>query len=248
MKITTVINYCTNDYRFIKHCIDNVRSFSSEIIVPVSDCFLDGTPENRELLDKTYQESTGVSFIEYEWTEGHEPRYWHNMSRWIGIQNCSTEWILFLDTDEIVESKKFSDWLAQIKGGDIPIYEFSTYWYFRDITNRATTQEHCGLLVKKDLCSQELMFTENERWSFMYTNLPKSHMQNGLDGKPMIHHYSWVRTYDEMLRKVKGWGHTKDRDWTSMVHEEFKKDFDGTDFVHNYQYEKVKGYIDESSS
>ena len=245
MKITTIINYCTNDYRFIKDCIDNVRSFSDEIIVPVSDCFFDGTPENRELLDKTYKENPNVNFIEYEWTEGNEPRYWHNMSRWIGLQNCSTEWILFLDADEVVEEKRFTEWLSQNKDVDTPIYEFSTYWYFRDITNRATTTEHAGLLVRKDIINQDLIFHDHERWSFMYTHYNKKFMENGLDGKPMIHHYSWVRTYDEMLKKVKHWGHTKDKDWTSLVHKEFKKDFDGTDFVHNYQYEKVEGYINE---
>ena len=133
-RITTIINYCTNDYRFIKDCIDNVRRFSTEIIVPVSDCFFDGTPENRELLDKTYRENEGVNFIEYEWTEGNEPRYWHNMSRWIGTQNCSTEWILFLDADEVVESDKFLGWLNYMdKNVDVffrPLLNFSNKFIF----------------------------------------------------------------------------------------------------------------------
>ena len=72
-------------------------------------------------------------------------------------------------------------------------------------------------------------------------------MVNGLDSEPMIHHYSWVRTYEEMLKKVKHWGNTKDKDWTTMVHKEFEKDFDGTDFVHNYEYNKVEGYIESIS-
>ena len=81
----------------------------------------------------------------------------------------------------------------------------------------------------------------------MYTPHRKLFKEPGLDDKPMIHHYSWVRTYKEMLKKVKHWGHTKDKDWTSLVHEEFKKDFDGTDFVHNYKYDKVEGYIESIS-
>ena len=55
--VTTIINYCTNDYRFIGHCIHEAKQFSEQIIVPVCDHFLDGTPENRELLDRTYEEN-----------------------------------------------------------------------------------------------------------------------------------------------------------------------------------------------
>jgi hypothetical protein len=39
-----------------------------------------------------------------------------------------------------------------------------------------------------------------------------------------------------MLRKVKSWGHTNDRDWNPMIEEEFSREFNGKDFVHNYSY------------
>ena len=66
--ITTVINYCSNDYRFIKKCIDEAKKFSHQVIVPVSDHFFDGTKENRDLLNLTYLENPTCEFIEYEFT------------------------------------------------------------------------------------------------------------------------------------------------------------------------------------
>ena len=48
----------------------------------------------------------------------------------------------------------------------------------------------------------------------------------GLDGLPMIHHYSWVRTEKEFLKKIGSWGHKHDLDWREAPHHEifgFKK-------------------------
>ena len=56
----------------------------------------------------------------------------------------------------------------------------------------------------------------------------------------MFHHYSWVRTEEEMLRKVQSWGHRGDREWVSLVKKEFSAPFQGTDFVHGYQFQTVE--------
>jgi hypothetical protein len=55
-----------------------------------------------------------------------------------------------------------------------------------------------------------------------------------------MHHYSWVRTKEEMLRKVKAWGHTNDKDWNTLIEEEFSREFNGKDFVHGYNFEILK--------
>ena len=56
----------------------------------------------------------------------------------------------------------------------------------------------------------------------------------GLDGQPLVHHYSWVRTKAGMLQKVRAWGHNADSgvDWAAKVEEEFSHPFTGRDFVH----------------
>jgi hypothetical protein len=59
------------------------------------------------------------------------------------------------------------------------------------------------------------------------------------EGLPMLHHFSWVRTKEEMFKKVKNWGHYRDRDWISCIEEEFTRPFNGKDFVHGYEYNTV---------
>ena len=60
------------------------------------------------------------------------------------------------------------------------------------------------------------------------------------NGLPMLHHYSWVRTKEQMLKKVRTWWHNKDRNWEKSVEEEFSRPFSGKDFVHGYEYKTVE--------
>ena len=61
-----------------------------------------------------------------------------------------------------------------------------------------------------------------------------------LTGRPMMHHFSWVRSKDEMITKVKNWGHASDKNWILLIEEEFSRSFNGTDFVHGYNYNIVE--------
>jgi hypothetical protein len=83
--------------------------------------------------------------------------------------------------------------------------------------------------------TKDVVFHEAERGNF--TNITNNYVRNQMwNGEPIMHHFSWVRTKEEMLRKVKSWGHTNDRDWNPMIEEEFSREFNGKDFVHNYSY------------
>src|SRR5579872_5971296 len=127
MTIATVINYCTNDYRFLSRAIAEVSTFSSQIIIPVCDHFFDGTPENRPLLETSYAEHPNALFLEFAYDEKelYSPYVrrspededwrilWHSTARYLSflyLEN-SIEYLLFLDADEIVEGKKFANWL-----------------------------------------------------------------------------------------------------------------------------------------
>jgi len=243
IKIGTVINYCTLEYKFIKHCVVSVKPFSSQIVMVAADHFFDGTTENRELLNKTYSEVQDVEIIEYKWEE-NLPRYWHNMSRWIGLQTLrdDIEFVLFLDADEIIDNN-FLKWLVLaneefLNEGDG--FLFYCYWYFREAKFRAKTLETAGLLVKKEKLTKENMFTEQERHG-IFNCLQNVAFIYYVDGAPMVHHYSWVRTKDEMLKKIKSWGHRNDTDWQKIIEEEFTHEFNGTDFLpgHHYQYDII---------
>ncbi|VAX37215.1 hypothetical protein MNBD_UNCLBAC01-812 [hydrothermal vent metagenome] len=240
-KIATVINYCTNDYQFIQYCVNSVKTFSSEIAIVAADHFFDGSKENEGFIQKTKEATKGVNFIYYSWIDnGSHPRFWCNYSRWLGL--CSikddVDFVFFLDADEVV-GPNFYDQIKSQTQFKFDACSFRTYWYFRNPQYRARRWETQPILARKSKLTKKSVFGDGERWSIIDA-IPKSKRVKNfvdLDGKPMIHHYSWVRTKEQMLRKVESWSHKFDRDWVSLVNEEFSRDFNGTDFVHHYEYD-----------
>ncbi len=246
--LATVINFCSNDYPFLRDCIEAVKPFSTQILIPVCDHFFDGVKEDREILNRIYAENPDVQFIEFPFDEkkslygSHSSLSWHNLARMIGrffLKN-EIEYVLFLDCDEIVDSERFAEWMNTFPYGDFDALHLANYWYFRECHLQAKSWEHTPLLVKKELLDGALIMNACER-AGMYDLIAgnKANGALGLDGNPMVHHYSWVRTKEQLLRKVVSWSHCRDRDWVSLVEEEFSRPFNGTDFVHGYEFIEV---------
>lgn len=255
-KITTVINFCSNEAHFIDAAIEQARLFSSRICIPVADHFFNGEKENIDLLEKLYAQYPDCIFIQFpfslnllpkKWIQevGH-PRVWHNIARWLGITyaDASSEYILFLDADEIIDAKPFIAWLTTKEYQNYHVMKLSNYWYFRDYCYRATTFEDSILLAKKSLLSRDMVLHKEERDAIYNKMLgPKKRNILSLNQSPMAHHYSWVRSKEEMLRKTESWGHSHDRNWKKCIEQEFAQEFNGTDFVHGYSFEKVEPFI-----
>ncbi len=250
--VATVINFCSNDYPFLAHAIKNASAFSSQIIISVCDHFFDGVKENKELLNQIYLEHPECQFIEFAYDKeknlygSHSVSYWHNLGRMLGVYflDESIEYVLFLDADEIVESDRFCKWLSSF-----PLtYEamrFSCYWYFRASSFQAKTLEDSAFLVKKSVLTGDILMHPHEREGcFQGIKGNKMRQVDGLDALPLFHHYSWVRTKEQMLRKVLSWGHNGERDWVSLVEEEFLQPFKGKDFVHGYTFQEVKPFVE----
>jgi hypothetical protein len=240
MKIATIINYCTSDYRFIKTCIDAVLPFSDQVIIPIADHTFDGQPENNGLVNKSIEENPNASFYYYEWKSGNSPRYWHNISRIIGVEqlNKDIDWVLFLDSDEIVETELFSKFIKTELTMDS--YKIANYWYFREPIYRAKAIEDSAVLVRKELINIDPYNPYIEREQLCNNNNQRNTLQDGL---PMIHHYSWVRTKEQMVKKVLTWAHSEDtlgNNWIDLIEDEFSREFNGTDFVWKYNYNIVE--------
>ncbi len=238
--IDTVINYCTVDFKFLEKSITECLKFSNQIIIPVCDHFLDGTSEDTELLIKTYELqkiSPKISFISYEWDSEKNAKYHHNMSRFIGHTFTTSDYILFLDADELINGSLMKEYLSLNEHIHYDAVAFKCYWYFREPIYRAKTTEMAGVLYNKRLCSEPMFFHQEERWAYRYMQNVRVKEEETLNGQIMCNHYSWVRTKEEMLRKVTSWAHSNDTNWTALVEEEFSREFNGTDFVHGYQYD-----------
>lgn len=240
MRISTIINYCSNEKRFIDQCINSVLDFSTDVIVPVSTHLFDGTPENIENLQEDQARNPEAQFLIYNWQEGKPARYWHNYSRLIAARriqaNC--DWMLFLDADEIIDTKLFKKFIPRLAlDPSINSYKLANYWYFREPFYRANAIEDSIVIVRSEYaCNIDLDDRHREREQFEFYNTPRNVM---VDNIPLAHHYSWVRTKEEMLKKVQSWGHNQDKDWISLVEEEFSRPFNGKCFVNNYSFEKL---------
>ena len=250
MKIGTVLLYSTMDYRWLDLCLQNITKVSNEVIISMCDHYWNGDPENQELLEKSIEvikKYPTVKFATFKWEPGHNTFYWENITRILSTLEVSDEndWILYLDTDEIVDPDKFLDWVDSKQYEQYDSIKLCNYWYFRDMCYRAKTYEDSVVLVRKHVITNgsDTIINPNisvgRQQCHEALNVRKIRSVTGLDGKPMIHHYSWVRTKEEMLKKVSTWGHNEDRNWTDMVEEEFSRPFNGKCFVNNYEFETI---------
>lgn len=257
--VATVVNFCSNERRFLQATLQQATLFSRQVIVPVCDHFFDGTLENRALLEQIYAAFPDCLFIEYPyiphkipksvWKKIDPAHFWHSFSRWLATHflDEEIESVLFLDADEVPDGKRFAEWLDCSDYMHHTALKLANYWYFREACHQALRFEDSVILVQKRALEKEIVLHPEER-DAIYNLLPgpKRRHVTGSDGAPMFHHYSWVRTEEEMLKKVGSWGHKGDREWVSLVREEFATPFRGIDFVHGYSYQSVKPFVDIS--
>jgi hypothetical protein len=249
--ISTILQYSTNEFNFLEANLQQCSKFSDEIIIPICNQFFSGESEDLSLIKKTKEivkKYNKAYIIFYNW-EGDKKHncYYHNLSRKIGTDNAKNEWLLFLDADEI-PSDEFNDWFQTVSHLD-QAWWFSCYWYFREPIYQAVCNEGAGLLIPKKYCNWDLenKLERAQLFQKLYDTNKLSvsgiHETLSLSGNKLIHHYSWVRNKNQMLKKVKNWAHNKDKNWNSLIEQEFSHAFGGTDFVHNYNYITVDNYF-----
>jgi len=249
-KIVSVINYCTNDYVFLKPCIDAALQFSEKVIVPYCTSFHDGTPENKALQERSVSENPAAEFIEFEYDPNQSSRWHCNVSRKIGMEvgGDVADYFMFLDTDEIVVPDQFKVWWEQQRANLLESYKLGNYFYFRDFKYQCVDLQDSIALVKKGEFTTDPYIFHNDERSGVFDYVPHHRRARNctLDGKPFIHHYSWVRSKEAMLKKVKAWSHNKDKDWVSLVNKEFEQPFRGKDVIFGFDYVAVTPYLDIS--
>lgn len=245
-KISTVISYCTNDFRFLGRCIAEAEKFSDEIVIPVCDHFFDGSPERADLLQETYRRHPDCRFIEFAYnperiySRYHHPDkddwaiFWAATARYIGYHYAdpANEYVLFLDSDEIADGTRFQEWLESGSYRDYDAIRHGAYLYALRADTRSKKAANTTLLVRRASFGPLTLINDLERLgSFLSHPGAKIDKVLGLDGKPLFHHYSWVRTKEECFQKTATWGHRNDADWKSLVEQTFagKKYFDLTD-------------------
>jgi hypothetical protein len=257
--LATVINFCSNDWRFLSACVESARRFSQQIIISVCDHFFNGEPENYALLEHFYKLMPDCLFLEFHF-DNENPygraapiaaedldgvHHWHNTGRLIPYYflESEVESVLYLDADEIIDADRFQTWLDGFDHRSYSGLRLASYWYFREARYQATAQADISLLVKRSVLSPDAILDPDERMG-LYCQLSGEKKMDvlGLDGRPLVHHYSWVRTKEEMLKKTRTWGHHWERDWTRLIDEEYAKGFTGKDFARGFEYVEIEPF------
>lgn len=259
--ITAVISFCSNDWRFLKQCIAGVTPFCHQVIITVCDHFFDGTEENYALLEEAFRQFDTCQFLEFTFHPEKSYRLfspfypnhpnwrheWHNTGRYLSYFYSSekTDFLFFLDADEIVDDLAFIAWLKRVDLASFSALRFASFCHFREAKFEALQQEDTGLLVNKSSLQPEFLWDEDERMGLFYrlTGVKQTGVK-GINGEPMIRHYTGVRTKEELLKKFSTWGHYWERKWKELIHEEFSRSFNGTDFVRKYCYREINPCFD----
>ena len=258
-KITAVISFCSNDFRFLKPCVEGVAPFCEQILITFCDHFFDGSEENYALLEDAFRRFPQCTFLGFQFDlqetyhtfsslfpEHPNWRHeWHNTGRMLSWFYSNTEYLFFLDCDEIVNQEQFSLWLQHADLQNYSAHRFAMFWHFREARFVALAQNDLSLLVKKEFLKPDFLWDEDERMGLLL-RLPGEKKTGvlGANGQPMIHHYTGVRTKEEFLKKCATWGHHWERNWEALIENAYSQEFSGTDFIRHYHYREEEPLFD----
>lgn len=255
---SVVINYCSNEKAFIHPLLQQCKIFSEDIVVSYGSHLYDGTPEDRGHIDSLRLSYPEVRFVEYRVENNidlskqrgvrHRPTaYWHNLARWAGVQALKNSgWVFIIDADEIPDGILVKQWLDRriryLRANEC--YKVATYWYFKSPIFRSMTLEDSILLIHHSYLTEENIFGDFERDHLIpASGCMLRRNTRGLNGAVMWHHYSWVRSRNQLVHKIKNWAHANDifkgADAEDIVARIFNDD-KPNDIVHRYNYDVVQ--------
>ena len=257
MSVGAIISFSTLERAFAVPLLREVSRFASSVVVSYADKLYDGTPEDVGFVEHTLATAFPyVKFVKYEVDLATRPdqmrgvvrrptAFWHNLARWTAIQalDPNVRWVYVLDADEIPDGAAVRRWLAARLPSAPPntCFKQSCYWYFKDPTHRALALEDSILLIHRSHLRLETVFHDMERDGIVATSEAVVDRDvRGMDGRPMWHHFSFVRSRPGLVRKLTSWAHRDDLFAGRSAEELVEQVYNDKDIVHGYDYETVE--------
>ena len=228
-----IVSYCSLEKQFIDVLLGECAKFTKHVILSCGKRLYDGAPEDENHLGSLLDRHPSVGLVRYPVPQAASPRSLHNAARFTGayVLPACVQWVFVIDGDEVPEGDRVRRWL---EGRELRECKLANYWYLADVRRRATTWEDSIVLCKKErLADVDRVFTEAERDGLLDGNAQRRVV---MDGRPMWHHYSWVRSGEGLSRKVQTWGHRDDFPDAEAVVRAVQL---GVDCVHGYAYETL---------
>jgi hypothetical protein len=253
-KLCVAVSYCSNERPFVRALLRNALLFADSVAVAAGSRLYSGEPEAEDHLIHLALEFPQVRFVRYDVPDALLPRpiELHNAARkaavaaaLLGVQSPDDAWVLLLDGDEVPDGPAAGAWWRATRGVLLPdtAYKMANRWYFLDARLVAEATEDSVLLVHASKLTSDALSHPRERDGVLLHHgvdrLRTMRQVPGLGGRPLFHHYSWVREdRDALLRKVANWGHSGDRPWATLLQEQMDEVDAGrvpaTDFVHGH--------------
>lgn len=250
IELSAVITYCSIDSNIVEHCIKSVLDICDEVILVYCDCLFDGTIELDDTISQLRSRYESITFICVKWRpninfaifEGQPNFFWHCMMRYTGYTKSRGKYILSLDSDEVMDPL-FKDYVSDKVYEAYTMTRFEAYWYFREPVFLARQTEPGCSLIKR-----EIALDRNKTFSIMdrggcFINIEDEKcaaLRYLYLNKPLCHHFSWVRSRENLYKKVRTWGHSTAYDWNKILDKELSSPFSLVDPIHGYQYDIVE--------
>lgn len=236
-----MVPFCSLERDLIRRVVSSLAPVCSRIVIVYLTHFFtgDADPDARVIVEDLARDFPEVKPLCVTWNAQQgkvHQGFWPCEMRLRGFAETTTPWVLMIDADEVLRSaERFAEWFATQK--DRPATpKLANFWYFMSEKRRAKVLEDSIVLTHR----QFLTFASfrqfgAERAAFSVTG---ERMVKGLDGEPMFDHFSWVRTPEQLRKKVVHWSHRNDRKWSEIVETALAEDpLTTPDFLHGYEYD-----------
>lgn len=264
--LRVVVSYSSLERRFANALFGALNQLcdripACKVIVSVGSRLFDGSSEDEVHIVSEIWKHPRLTFTRFAVPSVKEglatvPVYTlHNESRIRAVEYLRNNfddgpcWFLFIDGDEVPDAEAFAAWFVSAPELDSgkKAFKLANYWYFLKPTLVSESYEDSVLLVHSSLIDTPgALQHPRERDGILHvaTSGEDEVARNvlSLHGKPMFHHFSWVRGDHEsnsrqgLLDKVRNWGHSRDRPWAALINTAFDDMDKGvdpeTDFVH----------------
>ena len=237
MAVGVAVSYCSLEAPFLRHVLRECLKFAAHVVVGYCATLHNGAPDDLTELHRAKEAFPDVTFVEYAVDRVDElmdapslanrAAYWPNRARWECVKALRDEcdWVLFLDADEVPEGERMAAFVRQLPAphADAPALKLANYWYLRSPTLRYRGIEDSAVLAPRHRVRTRdaVVLCEQERNDLAREPVLRS-VSDG-HPTPMIHHFSWVRSPEDLVTKVRGWSHRGDRDWEAAVRQELAR-------------------------
>lgn len=254
-RLAVFVSYSSNERMFVDAIITSARKFADAVVLAVGDRLYDGNREDDTHISTIAERYPDVHIAQYMVKDEllNTPVALHNSAR-IACMRMTRHvfgsgdfWVLLLDGDEVPDGDRMAAWWRGVTL-EHAAYKMANYWYFMSTRLRADALEDSVLLVHSSLLTDQALSHPRERDGVLMHHgiegrTPRETLS--LDGKPMFHHFSWVRADRRALyAKVRNWGHSRERPWGQLI-DQFMDQIEAGktpthDFVHGYRLTVVE--------